>query len=189
MFCRKFQSAIEEALDESADLQDAALIKHLQKCCRCRAYYQRMTQLQEQLRTSPLFEVSDQLVDNLCAAVSQRIAGTNPSQNMYVNLPQPNQIRFCYEIVAAAAMVMVSLLGVFCFRQHQPASWPDPAAAFVSNTAALQNRLSQIAGLPEQSIQSEIQKLNRNARSALYFLADCIPANPADKDTIQNQHQ
>lgn len=189
MLCRQYQSAIEKERDDFGTVQDSALLEHLKDCSVCKRFHQRLVRMENMLRNTPGFDVTDKQVVNLCAVVSQTLDRAAPIQSAHRAWPPVSHFRLHCGLTAAAAMLFVSLLGVFYVQYTRPAPQPDPAARFVAHTAALQNRLSLMARRPEQSMQAEMQKLTGHARSAVTFLADCIPASPAAIDTSQNPQE
>lgn len=189
MFCRKYQYAIENQLDDLGTVQDPVLLEHLKDCSRCRVFYEQLVRMETKLRSTVALDVTDKQVENIYAAVSQRIAETNPVQSASPMLPPVHHFRLHYGLTAAAAMLLLVLGSILYFHLSRPPQISDPAAAFVNNTAVFQNRLSMMARLPEQSMQNEIQKLTGNARSALNFLANCIPASPTAIDLSQSRDE
>lgn len=179
MFCRIYQSAIEKDLDTFGSVQRPSLVSHLRKCSRCRVFYHRMTQLERQLRASPSCDVSDEQLERIRDAVRQRLSETTPTQTNFTVFQPQTYFRMRYAIPAAAAIVLVSLIGLYYLQHIRSTVQDDPMAWFVSNSTTFQNRMSLLARIPEQSIQTEMRKLANDAQSAVNFIGNCIPANPA----------
>lgn len=188
MFCRFYQSAIQNDLDDFGGIRRPTLIHHLQKCSACRAFYHRIRDIESQLRTEPSCSVSDEQVERIRTAVQQRLAENTPTQSTVSGIRPFFYARLRYGLTAAAAMLIVSLLGVLYFNQTRQKQ-PDPVARFVNHTTVLQNQVAVLARLPEKSLQMEMQKLTGDARTAIDFFAGCIPSNPADTNAASKQNR
>ncbi len=186
MFCRHYQSAIQNDLDEFGNIRRPILIGHLQKCSGCRAFYHQIKDMEEQLRAEPSTIIAEEQVHRIRAVVQQRLAEDMPTQSTLSDLRPFTPIRFGYGLTAAAAVLLVSLLGIYYFHRTPPGPSADPAAQFVSQATVLQNSIGLLAGYPEQSLQTEIQKLAGDARMAVNFIAECIPSNPAGTNTSRD---
>ena len=188
MFCRIYQWAIEKDLDDFGSVQRRHLAYHLQKCSHCRAYYHEMMQLGQQLRSAPTGELSDERLESIHLAMRQRLSETVPAQTASHTFRRPVHFRIRRVMSAAAAVVLVSLIGLYSFHYLKPVQPVDPLSQFAGNSAAFQNRISLLARLPEQPIQAEMYKLANDARAAMTFFADCIPASPIDINPNQKRN-
>ena len=128
MFCRFYQSAIESDLDDFGSIRRPALIHHLQKCSRCRAFYHHIKGLEAQLRTEPSGDVTDEQVEKIRSAVRRRLAESVPTQSTVSNIRPYVYFRLRYGITAAAAMLLISLVGLYYFNQTRPGPTADPSA-------------------------------------------------------------
>lgn len=189
MFCRFYQTAIQNDLDDFGSIRRPALIHHLQKCSRCRAFYHQIKGLETQLRTSTSGDVTDGQVEKIRSAVRQRLTENIPTQSTVSGIRPYVYFHLRYGITAAAAMLLISLVGIYYFNQTRPAPTADPMAQFVTQTAVVQNRISLLTRLPEKSIRAEMQKLTGDVRTAVDFLTDCIPSNPADTQPKPEENQ
>jgi len=188
MFCRIYQWAIEKDLDDFGSIRRQYVAVHLQKCRRCRAYYHEMMRLGQQLRLAPSDELSDKRLEGIRSAVEQKLSEQISMETGLSALRLPMRSRIRYTMSAAAAVVLITLAGLYSFHCLQPAQQIDPLSQFADNSAAFQNRMSQLVRFPEQPIQAEMQKLVTDARAAVNFFANCIPASPIDINPNQERN-
>ena len=179
MFCRICQWAIEKELDDCGSIQRPSLVRHLRRCSKCREFYHRMMQLGQQLRTTASCELSEEQLEKIYFAVGQRLSERVPAQTALTGFWSHTHFRIRYA-VSVAAILLVSLVGLYYLQYIGNTKQADPLARFVRNSTEFQGRISFLACVPEQSIQSEIKKLTNDTQDAFRFVANCIPSAPAN---------
>ncbi len=148
---------------------------------RRRGVRQAMTRLDEALRTRSADKLSPAQHARIEAAA---LCGLRHSEPLPRQPAQPaartHRTAWAACIVSTAAMLMVATwLFVSVYR---PTADPLPeltaTTLFWDESERFGQRLTQLAMLPEQSLQSEMSKLFDNVRRTADFLADCIPTHP-----------
>jgi len=183
MFCRLYQFAIEKELDNFGGVRRPSLVRHLKTCTACRAFYQQMTRLENQLRSTPSGEFSDEQLERIQNILRQRLSETAAAQARSSSFQLHPRYRIRYAL-SAAAVVIAALAGLYYYIDSRRV---DPMTQLIRNTMAFQNQVSVLARLPEQAFQAEMQKLTNDAHGLISFIGNCIPGIPAEQYRLDTQ--
>lgn len=187
MFCRYYQWIIEKTLDDTRGALSPRLQGHLNKCPRCRSYYQHLLRLSDQLPAAMSGHLTNAQSRKIKTAVRQALSDKAMSRIAMNGLPKHSAGYFVMAIRYAAAVVIVaSLVGLFFYANRpagDPAQTPELINTLSANSRQIQNRAARLIRLPEKSMQTEMQNLTLDARQAAAFLLDCVPGMPTAPQT------
>lgn len=171
MFCRIYSWLIEKEVDDEGDVRSAFLRRHLMRCPRCRASYQQLQRLSEQLRVSP--PVSDEaLCCRIQRRIRQRLAEDGGRPAAAIRFRQRTFRPAAIGAAAAAVLIVGVFSGIWMRSNHRP----EPALEFpVWDTTSLQAKASAVLQFPVQSVQDEMTNLRLDFKQALLSLKRCTP--------------
>lgn len=159
---------------EPSDALRPRLARHLKQCSDCRDYSHRLMRVEEQLRSSPAEMLSPAQHARIQASVLARLREANVSAQRPVQTFRRRPLRLAAGAVAAAAMLVV-VLNVF---MPKAPSEPLTLATLLASSERFGRQLPQWALLPEQSMQTELQKLASDTQRTVAFLLNCTPSHP-----------
>lgn len=187
MFCRYYQWIIEKTLDDTRGVSSPRLQGHLNKCPRCRSYYQNLLRLSDQLPAAMNGHLTNAQSRKIQTAVRQALSDEAMSRIAMNGLPKQSTGYFITAVRSAAAVLIVAALAGLFFYANRPAGDPSQTSELMNtlsaNSRQIQNRAALLIRLPEQSMQTEMQNLTLDARQAAAFLLDCVPGMPTAPQT------
>ncbi len=175
MFCRIYRWQIVSDIDEQGRIQSARALRHLERCPDCRAWHQKMTQVERQLKTAAP-EFTDSALRRIEASVMQRLdEQTREVVPMRFGNPQKNlPLRY---IAAAAVAGIVLGIGLLVFQafdnRKKTPDKPDISFANLQNRFPFQ--LSELENMPEQALAGEMRNMQKDLNRAMRFIQNRVP--------------
>jgi hypothetical protein len=175
MFCKYIQWRLDTCLENQVPPTDT-LLGHLQKCPTCRQYYQRLCQIDQQLRSrNPEPPDFDEKI--LQEKILARLSNSQP------DLSSPFQRSRGFLILTAAGLAAVLLIvaGLWLLP-HIPRSNPQSLtrADLIRFNQLISSemtplRSSLISQSMHQPLEKELDNLSRDMQRAVQFFAGCLP--------------
>jgi len=178
--CSVYQWLIRFGAEASDAVRSPHLHRHLKKCAACRRDYRDLMQLEDRLRTSPAETLSATQHARIENSVLARLEQVNRSAQNAVPTMQRHRLLWAAGAVVAAAVFMLVSDVYISLHRRQLETQPESITltALLADSQQLTRQIPQWAFLPEQSMQTEIQRLTNDTRQTVAFLLNCTPSHP-----------
>lgn len=180
MSCRPWKLKIEQELDDSGNI-DLITQEHLRNCPECRAYHQKLLQLNEMLETSVSHAFSGTHIQQLMTVAAESVSrleypAADTGNTRYSSSPFRRGVWAAS--CAAAAFIIAAAWLLHGPTQYTPTQ-PGTDLASAASSLSFNFSTAALVSLPEKPIRSEMKQLLADARRASAFLIQLMPSEPA----------
>jgi hypothetical protein len=164
MFCWYFKYLISRAADSNRQLSQRTR-NHIEHCEMCRKFYSLCRSMDASLREqadNPDSKLSGRLKERIINSVSEKKVKT---YKVDIRLRT---------VLAAAAVIAVVLAGIFVLSLNREKTVPQSDIGLAGRFERLSGIASDLPGLIESPLATEIDNIEEDTESAVRFLIDCV---------------
>ncbi len=181
MICQYYRSMIEKQADTNHAIESPQLTAHLQQCSACRDYREQLTVLGIQLQSQPAYEISEDQLQHLQAAVMEQLSDESLGQAALCGFTQPKPVTRFHIIRSIAAVLVLAAVAGLSFRVLIPSTSTHET---LPTPSQMTSQFSAAMTFPDQLMQSEIQSLRNDTKRMISFLRKCTPSSPAVTEVL-----
>lgn len=179
MICKWIQWKLENELDSFGEIRSHRLNKHLSKCQSCRSFCEQLNHTADHLQLAATREISDEQVQRLQDRIGREIDEQSQTARTII-LPQKQVpvLRIAAAVLLLIGLTLLIVSDVIDEKSTKPID--QQTVALLNSSNLMATSFPQLLKLPEQSLQTEAEKLVSDARQFAAFIGKCTPAGYFD---------